>query len=43
VNYSGAAGQQYNAQMDASNAAAQSQQGMMSGIAGIAGAAAMAF
>lgn len=43
VDYSGAAGQQYGAAQDAYNTKAANQQGMMSGVAGIAGAALMVF
>lgn len=41
TNYSGAAGQQYNAGMDAYNAQQQQSQGLMSGIGSIAGMAGM--
>jgi len=43
VDYSGAAGQQYNASMDAFNAKQAQGQGLMSGIGTLAGAAATAF
>jgi hypothetical protein len=42
ANYSGAAGQQYSAGMDAYNAAQQKNQALMSGIGSVAGIAAMA-
>jgi hypothetical protein len=41
VNYSGAAGQQYNAAMDAFNVKQQQQQSMMSGLGSLAGMAGM--